>query len=67
MEKYKRLGKIELLFFGLGIGYYFGEEQNSREGYLYIFILFVVLAIIGFVMDRRDIASHNEESSLHKD
>jgi ABC-type nitrate/sulfonate/bicarbonate transport system permease component len=66
MEKYKRLNKIEFLFFGLGIGYYFGEAANN-EGYIYVFIFFIIMAVIGFVMDKRDIASRNEESISSKD
>jgi hypothetical protein len=64
MEKYKRLNKIEFLFFGLAVGYYFGSESSGRETMIYIFVCCVILAIAGYALDRRDLMSIDSKKSV---
>lgn len=54
MEKYKRLHKIEFLFYGLATGFYFGGQTYAKTAMFIIFLICVLLALLGFWLDKRE-------------
>ena len=64
MEKYKRLNKIEFLFYGLATGFYFGGQTNGKTIMIFVFFLCVLVAVIGFFLDKREI-KNSAQSSRH--